>query len=117
MQNDRAGRIQGAFAKALSDLGFRSGGSNSRYMLDVNVLTSPVDIAGSPNSWTRIEVSANLSDADSAAVLLPYSFNSREGHTSQPEADNRAYAAAERRINQEYADLLGGYLSQLLPKN
>ena len=115
VQNDRSGRIQGAFAKALSDLGFRSGGSNSRYILDVNVVTTPVTIAGNPNNWTRIEVSANLSDTVSGTVLLPFDFNAREGHTTQAEADNRVYVVAERRINQEYANFLSGYLSQLMP--
>jgi hypothetical protein len=115
VQNDRTGRIQGAFARALSDMGFLSGGNYSRYMLDVNVNTTPVEITNSPHSWTRIEVSANLVDEIPGAVLLPYNFNIREGHTSQAEADNRAIMAAERRINQEYSMLLNDYLSRLLP--
>jgi hypothetical protein len=49
-------------------------------------------------------------------VLVPFAFSSREGHTSQAEADNRAYAVAERKIKAEYAALLDGYLSGLLPK-
>jgi hypothetical protein len=117
VQNDRAGRIHGAFARALSDLGFQSGGSYSRYMLDVNVSTTPLEIANTPHSWTRIEVSANLVDSSVGTVLLPFNFNSREGHNSQAEADNRAIMAAERRINAEYASLLGDYLNRLLPKS
>jgi hypothetical protein len=115
VQNDRSGRIQGAFAKALSDLGFQSGGSNSRYLLDVDIVTTPVVIPNNQNSWTRIEVTANLRDSRAGTVLLPYNFNSREGHTSQPEADNRAYMAAERIVNQEYMKLVNDYLSQLMP--
>ena len=114
--NDKAGRIQGAFAKALSDLGFRSGGSNSRYVLDVNLVVSPVVLVGNPNVFSRIELKANLMDSSLGTVLVPYDFNSREGHTTQEEADNRAYAAAERRINQEYANILNDYLSSLLPR-
>ena len=116
VQNDKSGRLQGAFAKAISDLGFRSGGTNSRYLLDVSVFTSPVTISGNPYNWTRIEVNANLSDTGSGTVLLPFSFNTREGHTSQGEADNRAYMAAEQKINEEYSTLLSDYLSKLLPK-
>jgi len=116
VQNDKSGRIEGAFAKAVSDIGFRSGGINSRYILDVNVIAEPIAISGSTNNWTRIEVSANLRDTNSGTVLLPFNFNDREGHTSQAEADNRAYATAERKINEEYAKLLGDYLSKLLPK-
>ena len=116
VQNDRSGRIQGAFAKALSDLGFQSGGTNSRYTLNVNIVTTPVTIANNQNKWTRIEVKADLTDANQRTVLLPFNFDSREGHTSQEEADNRAYAVAERRVNEEYAALVNDYLSQLMPK-
>ena len=116
VQNDKSGRIQGAFTKALSDLGFRTGGTNSRYVLTVNVVSSPVEIANNPNKWARIEVTANLTDTSSGTVVVPYTFNNREGHTSQSEADNRVILAAERRINQEYSQVVNNYLSQLLPK-
>ena len=116
VRNDASGRVGGAFAKALSGLGFQSGRSNSRYLLDVNVITSPAVIANSQFKWTRIELSANLVDTVNGTVLLPYNLNSREGHISQAEADNRAIIAAERQINEEYAGLLSDYLSRLLPK-
>jgi hypothetical protein len=116
VQNDKAGRIQGAFSKAFSDLGFRSGGNNSRYLLDVIVNTSPVEIANQVNKYTRIELYANFMDTDSGTVLLPFNFNDRQGHLSQPEADNRAYAAAERKINEDYVKVFSDYVYQLLPK-
>ncbi len=47
--NDKSGRIQGAFAKAISDIGFRSGGAASRYTLDVNIVVSPVDLPNKSN--------------------------------------------------------------------
>jgi len=114
--NDKSGRIQGAFAKALADLGFRSGGNNARYVLRVNITVSPVELANNANKFARMELSANLTDTGSGSVLVPYTFNNREGHTTLSEAENRTYAAAERKINEEYAKLLNGYLSQLLPK-
>ena len=116
VKNDKSGRIQGAFAEALSGLGFRSGGNDSRYVLDVDVATSPVALAGNENKFSRIELKANLTDTNFGSVLVPYNFNLREGHTSQAEADNRAYASAERKIKQEYSALLNNYLSGLLPK-
>jgi hypothetical protein len=116
VKNDKSGRIQGAFAKTLSGLGFRSGGTNARYVLEVNVVTSEVDLPANPNKFVRIELSADLTDTTLKTVLLPYNFNSREGHTSYAEAENRAYAAAERKINEEYAQLLSDYLSRLLPE-
>jgi hypothetical protein len=116
VKNDKSGRIQGAFAKAFSDIGFRSGGNNSRYILNVDITVSPVDLPNNTNKFARIELSANLTDTSVKSVLLPYNFNSREGHITASEAENRAYMAAERKINEEYKDLLSDYLNQLLPK-
>jgi hypothetical protein len=116
VRNDKSGRIQGAFAKAFSDIGFRSGGNNSRYVLNVDITVSPVDLPSNPNKFVRIELSANLTDTSVKSVLLPYNFNNREGHTSVSEAENRAFMAAERKINEEYKNLLSDYLNQLLPK-
>jgi hypothetical protein len=114
--NDKSGRIQGAFAKSLSDLGFRSGGNNSRYVLQVDITISPVDLPNAQNNiFARMELSANLTDTSLGAVLLPYNFNNREGHRSKEEAENRLYLAAERKISGEYTKLLNDYLSQLLP--
>jgi hypothetical protein len=116
VKNDKAGRIQGAFAKALSDVGFRSGGNNSRYILNVNITVSPVDLPNTANKFARIELGADLADTVTKTVLIPYNFNSREGHATAAEAENRAYTAAERTIGEEYKDILFTYLSQLLPK-
>jgi hypothetical protein len=116
VKNDKAGRIQGAFAKAFSGIGFRSGGNNSRYILNVNITISPVDLPANTNKFARIELEANLTDNNTKTILMPYNFNSREGHTTAAEAENRAYAAAERKIGEEYKDMLSEYLSQLLPK-
>jgi len=114
--NDKSGRIQGAFAKALSDLGYISGGNNSRYVLRVDITVAPVELAGNVNKFARMELSANLTDTSVGTVLLPYNFNNREGHTSLAEAENRTYSAAERKINEEYAKLLGDYIARMLPK-
>jgi len=116
VKNDKSGRIQGAFAKAFSEIGFRSGGNNSRYILNVDITVSPVDLPNNQNKFARIELGANLTDTSVNSVLMPYNFNSREGHITASEAENRAYMAAERKINEEYKILLSNYLNQLLPK-
>jgi hypothetical protein len=116
VRNDKSGRIRDAFAKAFSDIGFRSGGNNSRYILNVDITVSPVDYPNNPNKFARIELSANLTDTSDRSVLLPYNFNEREGHTTISEAENRAYMTGERKINNEYKILLTDYLSGLLPK-
>jgi hypothetical protein len=113
VRNDKAGRVEGAFAKSLSDLGFRSGGNNSRYILDVNIVTSPVEFPNNTNKFTRIEIDARLTE--DGITLLPYNFAEREGHATQSEADNRAYMIAERNITPAYTKVLSDYLSKLLP--
>ncbi len=55
-------------------------------------------------------------DTSSGTVLLPYNFNTREGHVSQSEADNRAYTAAEKKIKDDYAKIFNNYISQLIPE-
>jgi hypothetical protein len=55
-------------------------------------------------------------DTSTGGVLLPYAINGREGHISLPEAENRAFMAAERKVNGEYGKLLSDYLGSLLPK-
>ena len=113
--NDKAGRVQGAFAKAFSDLGFRSGGANSQYICEVNITISPVELAGNTNKFVRIELSANLTDTSDGTVLLPWNFNERHGHLNESEAENRAFSGAERKINDEYKDYLSTYLARLIP--
>ena len=118
VNNDRSERIIGAFARTLSSMGFRINANNSRYMLDVNVTFTPVVDANSPNSfYSTIDLSANLVDINSGTVLLPFILNNiRKSHTTQLQADNRALWAAARRIDEEYASTLGGYLFRLLPE-
>ena len=116
VKNDKSGRIQGAFAKSLSELGFRSGGNDSRYALNVDINISPAELPNNPNKFVRMELRADFTDTSQGAVLLPYNFNNREGHNTVAEAENRAFLAAERKINEEYSKLLNNYLSQFLPK-
>ena len=123
VSNDRAGRIQGAFARAFSDLGFRTGGANQRYVLEVNLYVRPTDHAAPTEEpdepprvvFSRMELSADLIDTARGAVLLPFRFNVRQGHRTQSEAENQVFIAAEQRIDREYGDMLSDYLFQLIP--
>jgi len=115
VRNDNSGKIQSAFTKAFSDLGFRSGTANSRYMLDVNIQISSVNLPNNPNRFARLELNANLIDTRDRSILLPYNFSIREGHNIQTEAENRAFMSAEQKINNEYKELLSEYLSRILP--
>ena len=116
IRNDRAGRIQGAFAGVFSALGFRTGAPNPRYVLEVDISFQPVDTPGSQFVFTRMELSANLTESGTGMVLLPYHLNFREGHRNLPEAENRALLYAARRIRDEYSDILSDYLSRLIPR-
>ena len=117
VQNDRNNRISGAFASALGhpNLRFVTGGTASRYVLNVDVQVSPQELPNQTNRFSRIEVTANLSDTLNNTVIIPWNFNRREGHATQAEADQRAYTAAERFINENYANHVINYLNTLLP--
>jgi hypothetical protein len=116
VNNDRSDRIRGAFAAVISKAGFRSGGNNSRYVLNVTLTLSEVQLANQQNKFARYVVDANLTDTAEGMVLLPYNINGREGHLNLPEAENRAVAAAEKKINEAYGGILSEYLSTLLPR-
>jgi hypothetical protein len=113
--NDRQSRISGAFREKLSEIGFRSGGNTSRYILRVDVSLSPVDLPGQTNKFTRYVIDANLMDMNDDTILLPWNINGREGHLNQSEADNRAIRGAEDKIKKEYSNILKTYLSSILP--
>jgi hypothetical protein len=112
----RFDRIKSAFTGALNKQGFRSGGNNSRYVLEVNFSLSPDNRPGNDNQFIRYVVNASLKDTADASELFAYSINDREGHLSADAAKDRAVAAAEKKISAEYTSLLSAYLSSLLPK-
>ena len=116
VRGDMAGRIESAFAGVFSGLGFNTGGANPRYLLDVDVINQPVDQARQDVAFTRLEVTANFIDTSNGTTLLPFNFNLREGHRNLSEANNRAFASAERRISNEYRDILSAYMSRLNPR-
>ena len=106
-------RIQNAFAKAIGDVGFRTGTSTSPYILDVSLNLSEANFPDNPNRFSRYEISANLINASTRqSVISVYSINGRSGHANYPEAMQAAIRDAERRINTEYKDLLEKSLAQ-----
>lgn len=112
----RFDRIKSAFMSALNKQGFRSGGNNSRYVLEVNFSLSPDNRPGNDNQFIRYVANASLKDTDDASELFAYSINNREGHLSADAAKDRAVSAAEKKITDEYSVLLSAYLSSLLPE-
>jgi hypothetical protein len=116
VNGDRSDRIRGAFASVINKAGFRSGGNSARYVLNVTLGLSEVALGNQQNKFARYVVDANLTDTAEGMVLLPFNINGREGHLNLPEAENRAVAAAEKRINESYGTILSEYLSTLLPQ-
>jgi hypothetical protein len=112
VDNDRQGRINGAFTQALSASGFRTGGANPRYSLKGSLALEPVSFEGNPYRWVRYSVESTLVDLSSGMALFPYSITGREGHNSSSEAETRALRAAETSIQDGYSRALGEFLSQ-----
>jgi hypothetical protein len=116
ISGDKAGRIGGAFSRALSGLGFRSGGGNSRYVLSGTYVTENAEYPNQNYIYVRYNLEARLTDTlDGGSVLLPYGAAGREGHLSQSEAEERAMREAEKKVSDEFALSLQNYLSTLLP--
>jgi hypothetical protein len=114
--NDRDGRIQAAFASVIAGAGFKTGGADSRYVLDGKLTLSNVELPNNPNKFVRYLVDAQLTDTLKKTVLLPYSVSGREGHSSVSEAENRAIRAAEQKIKEDYSKNFSLYLTQLTTK-
>ena len=113
--NDKENRLKNAFAKVFSNLGFRSGGTNARYVLNVDVNISHIEHPNNPNKSILMELSANLIDTVTKDILLPFSFTSREGYTVVAVGENRMFLSAENRIEKEFKEVFSVYLSQLQP--
>jgi hypothetical protein len=115
VNNDRADRIKGAFSAVLTQMGFRTGGTDSRYVLDVKTILSEV-VRDDPYKWYRYEINAELIDTRNRMVLVSYSINNRNGHSQLEEAEKRAVAHAEEKILESFGTVLGEYLTRLWEK-
>jgi hypothetical protein len=115
VDNDPANRVKGAFASAIGKKGFKSGGNESRYVLDTELNLTPVDLPGQQNKYVRYVLNANLLDRRTGNVLLPYTISGREGHLTVSEAENRAVGAIEKEIALSWNTAFSEYLDSLLP--
>ena len=116
ISGDQNNRIRDAFAKVFSNEGLRTQGSNTPYML---VVTINMDEAVFPNNnfiFCRYTINANLIERATNAVLLPFSYSDREGHTTYESAQVRALMAMERVIGERYPVLFREYLADLMPQ-
>ncbi|MDR1248974.1 MAG: LPP20 family lipoprotein [Treponema sp.] len=116
VEGDRENRIRSAFAAALTEAGFRTGGTGGPYQLQARLSFSEVQLPNQSNKFVRYTLDGNFVDSADGDILFPYNVNGREGHLSVSEAEARALRAAEARIKDDYAKTLSSFLSQLIPK-
>jgi hypothetical protein len=108
VKGDSGGRIKAAFASVLTTEGFKTGGRNSRYVLEVTFSRSPAP----KNTYfnTRYTVDAVLIDTGSGTELFTFNIADRESHTAgQEDADNRALLGAQRKISETFPPVLRAY--------
>jgi hypothetical protein len=116
VEGDRENRIRSAFATALTEAGFRTGGTGGPYQLQARLSFSEVQLPNQSNKFVRYTLDGNFVDSAAGDILFPYNVNGREGHLSIPEAEARALRAAEAKIKDDYAKTLSSFLSQLIPQ-
>jgi len=117
VMNDRANRIQDAFAGVLSAEGLRTRGNNSAYTLNVILNLSEVTFPGNNLKFCRIEASVNLIENATRASLFPFSFSERAGHSTYINAEEAAFRIVERIIAEKYPGVLREYLASLILNN
>jgi hypothetical protein len=114
----RADNIKTAFSDAIKNKSFRTGGTDSRYVLKVSVSLEEVSFANNANKFSRITVNAFLHDKEAGNELIPYQLlNHREGHASLSEAEERCIRWAITNItgsdNDSFGKKLENYLTSL----
>jgi hypothetical protein len=110
VNGDVNGRIKAAFAEVFTAAGFRTGNQNSRFVLEVVMNMTPV--TGGRYFNTRYTVDAVLKDTRNGTELFSYNTGNRESHPAgQGEADNRAVIGAERKIANDFPEILQGYIN------
>ncbi len=117
VNNDVSNRIRDAFASALTAEGLRTRGNNPLYTLEVRLDMSEVTFPNNSYIYCGFTVSANLVEKTTGAVLFPFNFTDREGHTTYANAEARAVSMMERTIAEKYPVALREYLASLLPLN
>jgi hypothetical protein len=115
VKKDNSNRVRDAFAKVLSNEGLRTQGSNPPYILEINIDMGEAKFPGNNFIFCRYTLSANLIEKATGAVLFPFNFTDREGHTTYAEAQNRAFASIEKTISEKYPDAFREYLAALMP--
>jgi len=116
VKNDQANRIRDAFAQVLTAESLRTGGNDPPYTLEVDLDLSEVTYPNNRRIYCRYVVSANLIENATGAVLLPFNFSGREGHSTYANAVTTAITEAEKGILEKYPIILSEYLAGIFPR-
>jgi hypothetical protein len=109
VSGDVNGRVKAAFSGIFTAAGFKTGNRNSRYALEVTLSTSPAPKTAYFN--TRYTIDAALKDTQTGADLFTYNAANRESHpASQEDANNRVIIVVQRKISEEFPNILQEYL-------
>jgi hypothetical protein len=109
VSGDVNGRVRAAFSGVFTAAGFKTGNRNSRYALEVTLSTSPAPKTMYFN--TRYTIDAILKDTQTGSELFTYNAANRESHpASQADADSRVIIGVQRRITEEFPNILQEYL-------
>jgi hypothetical protein len=109
VSGDVNGRVRAAFSGVFTAAGFKTGNRNSRYALEVSLVTAPAPQTAYFN--TRYTINAILKDTRTGAELFTYAASNRESHpASQEDADSRVINGVQRRITEEFPVALREYL-------
>ena len=114
VNGDNNNRVRAAFAKVLNSEGLRTQGSNTPYILDININMSEAKFPNSEYISCRYSVNANLIEKSSGNVLFPFSITSKDAHATYEEAQARAYLQIERIVAEKYPAVLKEYFTTLL---
>lgn len=105
-------RIANAVILMLSSYGFRTKladeKSTAPYIIEADV--EFMNVPSERNKYVRYVFNAALKEVSSGKILLPYSENKREGHTSASEAQQKALRTLEKSIVENYAQAFVNYL-------
>lgn len=107
-------RISSALTLMLSSYGFKTriadGKTIAPYIIEAEV--EFMDVPSERNKYVRYIFNAALKEVSTGKILLPYSENKREGHTSASEAQQKALRTLEKSIVENYAQAFIEYLQQ-----
>ncbi|MDR2343337.1 MAG: LPP20 family lipoprotein [Spirochaetaceae bacterium] len=111
VEGDRQNRIGNAFAVALGRIGFKSGGTNNRYVLNAALSLDSANLPGNQHQFCRYNIDAYLTDTVNNSKLSPYNISGREGHTVMSEAEVRAVNSASKKIDAEFEQVFDNFFS------